>query len=168
MKLSPIPAAIILLAAQCVAETVVVVAAPRAAPKTSLSLPTRTSSLPLPTSLPRDANTNANTTTISAPPKEIMVISTAGQEAAAPRITPKPDFQPGDEAALSLRQKWHLTTYWSCATFAAGRVFCGWHEPVLPGGDEIAGASANGRGETRGDLKAWAVGALVLAIGAAL
>ncbi|KAJ5054106.1 uncharacterized protein L3040_000389 [Drepanopeziza brunnea f. sp. 'multigermtubi'] len=97
-----------------------------------------------------------------------MMISTAGREAAAPRMTPKPDFQPGDEAALSLRQKWHLTTYWSCATFAAGRVFCGWHEPVLPGGDEIAGA--NGRGETRGELKAWAVGALVLglAIGAAL
>lgn len=37
---------------------------------------------------------------------------------------------------------------------------------MLPGGDEIA--AARGRGEIRGELKAMAVGALVVAVGAAL
>ncbi len=41
-------------------------------------------------------------------------------------ITPGPEFKPGDEVELSLQQKWHLTTYWSCATFGKDRVFCGW------------------------------------------
>jgi len=41
-------------------------------------------------------------------------------------ITPKPDFKPGDELELSLKQKWHITTYWSCVTFGQDRVFCGW------------------------------------------
>jgi hypothetical protein len=32
-----------------------------------------------------------------------------------------------------------MTTYWSCVTIATD-VHCGWHEPVLAGGDEIARA----------------------------
>ncbi|KAH7399908.1 hypothetical protein BKA64DRAFT_468955 [Cadophora sp. MPI-SDFR-AT-0126] len=79
-------------------------------------------------------------------------------------ITPKPDFKPGDELELSLKQKWHITTYWSCVTFGQDRVFCGWHEPVRPGGDEIA--AANGRPDTR--AAALAAGALVLAFAVAL
>ncbi|PVH89228.1 hypothetical protein DL98DRAFT_647784 [Cadophora sp. DSE1049] len=79
-------------------------------------------------------------------------------------ITPKPDFKPGDELELSLKQKWHITTYWSCVTFGQDRVFCGWHEPVRPGGDEIA--AANGRLDTR--AAALAAGALVLAFAAVL
>lgn len=36
-----------------------------------------------------------------------------------------------------------MTTYWSCVTIET-QVHCGWHEPVLPGGDEIAGAERGG------------------------
>ncbi|KAK0102373.1 hypothetical protein ONS95_005995 [Cadophora gregata] len=80
------------------------------------------------------------------------------------RITPKPDFKPGDELELSLKQKWHITTYYSCVTFGQNRVFCGWHEPVRPGGDEIA--AANGRLDTT--AAALAAGALVFAFAVAL
>ncbi|KAH7351195.1 hypothetical protein BKA65DRAFT_550160 [Rhexocercosporidium sp. MPI-PUGE-AT-0058] len=79
-------------------------------------------------------------------------------------ITPKPDFKPGDELDLSLAQKWHITTFWSCATFGRDRVYCGWHEPVRPGGDEIA--AANPRLDTR--AAALAAGALALAFAAVL
>jgi hypothetical protein len=43
-------------------------------------------------------------------------------------------------------QKWHLTTYWSCVTYydVTTTTHCGWHEPVLPGGDEISGAPGKG------------------------
>lgn len=43
-------------------------------------------------------------------------------------------------------QKWHLTTYWSCVTDydITTTTHCGWHEPVLPGGDEISGAPRTG------------------------
>ncbi|TGO19101.1 hypothetical protein BTUL_0006g01380 [Botrytis tulipae] len=41
---------------------------------------------------------------------------------------------------IQLQEKHHLTTYWSCVTLQTF-VHCGWHEPVLAGGAEIAGAS---------------------------
>lgn len=45
-------------------------------------------------------------------------------------------------------QKWHLTTYWACVTYydETTTTHCGWHEPVLPGGDEISGALGFGDG----------------------
>lgn len=59
-----------------------------------------------------------------------------------PQITEAPEILNGD-MEQQLQEKYHMTTYWSCVTIAT-QVHCGWHEPVLPGGDEIAGA--NGRG----------------------
>jgi hypothetical protein len=41
--------------------------------------------------------------------------------------------------SMMLQEKYHMTTYWSCVTIVT-QVHCGWHEPVLPGGDEIAAA----------------------------
>jgi len=47
---------------------------------------------------------------------------------------------------VSVKQKWHLTTYTTCVTLGT-YVDCGVHEPVLPGGDEVAGAGrVGGRG----------------------
>jgi hypothetical protein len=40
---------------------------------------------------------------------------------------------------LTEQRKWHVETYWSCVTFPL-TTHCGWHEPVLPGGTEIAAA----------------------------
>ncbi|KAF7953106.1 hypothetical protein EAE96_006325 [Botrytis aclada] len=51
-----------------------------------------------------------------------------------PLITAAPS---GEE--IRLQEKYHLTTYWSCVTLQTF-VHCGWHEPILAGGTEIAGA----------------------------
>lgn len=48
---------------------------------------------------------------------------------------------------MQLQEKYHQTTYWSCVTIAT-QVHCGWHEPILPGGNEIP-AAAPGRGSGR-------------------
>lgn len=49
----------------------------------------------------------------------------------------------GIASTEELAQKWHVETFWSCVTFAI-TTHCGWHEPVRPGGDEIAGAGRVG------------------------
>ncbi|KAI6712607.1 hypothetical protein JHW43_004835 [Diplocarpon mali] len=136
-------------------------AVPRAALAASLSLPTSSpppSSTPASSSLLLLAPLLAPATT---PPRTPTPTARALDGAS---ITPRPSFEPGDEAQLvSLQQKWHLTTYWSCATFGSERVFCGWHEPVLPGGDEIAAASR------RADARVAAVVAVAaVLVGAAL
>ncbi|APA07564.1 predicted protein [Sclerotinia sclerotiorum 1980 UF-70] len=40
---------------------------------------------------------------------------------------------------VQLGEKYHQITYWSCVTRKT-YVHCGWHEPILAGGTEIAGA----------------------------
>ncbi|KAI9735417.1 MAG: hypothetical protein M1818_006423 [Claussenomyces sp. TS43310] len=72
-----------------------------------------------------------------------------------PHITPSPslDFDALDAdastaaaaAAPALQEKWHLTTFYTCVTLGTYS-HCGWHEPVLPGGDEVAAANARPRG----------------------
>ncbi|KAM0135122.1 hypothetical protein ACHAP3_005213 [Botrytis cinerea] len=52
-----------------------------------------------------------------------------------PSITAAPSAE-----EIQLQEKYHLTTYWSCVTLQTF-VHCGWHEPILAGGTEIAGAS---------------------------
>ncbi|KAG9248207.1 hypothetical protein BJ878DRAFT_402245, partial [Calycina marina] len=46
-----------------------------------------------------------------------------------------------DDLEVGMQQKWHVETYYSCVTRGSD-THCGWHEPVLPGGTEIAGARA--------------------------
>ncbi|PSS20598.1 hypothetical protein M430DRAFT_34827 [Amorphotheca resinae ATCC 22711] len=73
------------------------------------------------------------------------VLSTASASAspASSPTTPSPQVgtitAPPSLEDVNFQQKWHQTTYWSCVTIHT-QVHCGWHEPVLPGGDEIAGA----------------------------
>jgi hypothetical protein len=52
-----------------------------------------------------------------------------------------------------------MTTYWACQTWPL-TVHCGWHTPVLEGGDEIAAA---GRVDGRG-----VVGRALLGLGVAV
>ena len=62
-------------------------------------------------------------------------------------------------------QKWHLTTYWSCVTDydVTTATHCGWHEPVLPGGDEISGAPGQGC-EAGGRIMVILVAAVAVAL----
>lgn len=77
------------------------------------------------------------------------------------QITEPPN--PSD-LALGLQMKWHVTTYWSCVTLGT-YTHCGWHEPVVPGGDEIAAAPKLNRDIKRAGCVAGAaliVGALIV------
>jgi hypothetical protein len=38
-------------------------------------------------------------------------------------------------------EKWHEVTYWSCVTDPV-QTYCGWHQPVLPGGDDISAVAS--------------------------
>jgi hypothetical protein len=58
--------------------------------------------------------------------------------------------------------KWHVTTYWSCVTGAV-QTHCGWHEPVLPGGNDISAA-----GSGKAALGALGVVAAAIVVGALL
>ncbi|PMD23716.1 hypothetical protein NA56DRAFT_701117 [Hyaloscypha hepaticicola] len=73
-------------------------------------------------------------------------------------VTSPPEM--GSGSVVELQEKWHLTTYWSCNVFDRTVTMCGWHEPVLPGGTEIARAGHL-------NAKAAAIAAGVLAFGAA-
>lgn len=54
--------------------------------------------------------------------------------------------------SMQLQGKYHQTTYWSCVTIAT-QVHCGWHEPILSGGDEIpAAAPGSGYGSGIGKV----------------
>jgi len=88
-------------------------AAPRAIPTASLSLQTSATS---------DQLASCSSTTSVLTISRATTITSVDYAA----ITRGPDFKPGDEIELSLQQKWHLTTYWSCATLGKDRVFCGW------------------------------------------
>ncbi|TGO55757.1 hypothetical protein BCON_0087g00100 [Botryotinia convoluta] len=72
-----------------------------------------------------------------------------------PLITAAPSAE-----EIQLQEKYHLTTYWSCVTLQTF-VHCGWHEPVLAGGTEIAGASCGSC--NAGTVALMAAGALVVA-----
>lgn len=50
---------------------------------------------------------------------------------------------------MQLQEKYHQTTYWSCVTIAT-QVHCGWHEPILPGGNEIPAAAPAALGSGNG------------------
>jgi hypothetical protein len=66
-----------------------------------------------------------------------------------PTITPAPQLlldENGDIQQPTMKQKWHMTTYYTCLPRGA-TMNCGWHEPVLLGGDEIAAAPLMRRGE---------------------
>ena len=75
-----------------------------------------------------------------------------------PQITEPPEVLNGD-VNQQFQEKYHMTTYWSCVTIAT-QVHCGWHEPVLPGGDEIAAASGTKHGGLR-----WVMGLAVAVVG---
>jgi len=77
-------------------------------------------------------------------------------------ITLAPVLPEGGIAEMSQRiqEKWHLTTYWSCVTFGPNQVDCGLHEPVLPGGTEIAGV--RGRPDANARIAVVVAGALVV------
>ncbi|KAF7874273.1 hypothetical protein EAF04_002945 [Stromatinia cepivora] len=62
---------------------------------------------------------------------------------------------------MQLREKYHQTTYWSCVTLKT-YVHCGWHEPILAGGTEIAGAAC---GSCNGGRMALMAAAAVVAAG---
>ncbi|CAD6440331.1 fb107956-5df3-4973-ab06-60e4b95a763e [Sclerotinia trifoliorum] len=66
--------------------------------------------------------------------EKIQATRTIGMDEGVPVITAAPMI---DE--IQLQEKYHQTTYWSCVTRRT-YVHCGWHEPVLVGGTEIAGA----------------------------
>jgi hypothetical protein len=83
--------------------------------------------------------------------------SPTGTETGRAMVTSPPEL--GKGGSIQLQEKWHLTTYWSCDVFDRTVTMCGWHEPVLPGGDEIAGAGHL-------NVRAAAIAAGVLAIGA--
>ncbi|KAF5875067.1 uncharacterized protein Bfra_003521 [Botrytis fragariae] len=61
---------------------------------------------------------------------------------------------------IQLQEKYHQTTYWSCVTLQTF-VHCGWHEPILAGGTEIAGASCGSCNV--GKVALMAAGAVVVA-----
>ncbi|TGO30905.1 hypothetical protein BPAE_0003g01910 [Botrytis paeoniae] len=60
---------------------------------------------------------------------------------------------------IQLQEKYHLTTYWSRVTLQTF-VHCGWHEPILAGGTEIAGASCGSC--NAGRVALMAAGAVVV------
>jgi hypothetical protein len=111
---------------------------PRTAAST-LSLASSASSASYPTS---------PTSSFSTPPTAYVIALTGTPtDTEEPQITEAPEFSDAD-MSMMLQEKYHITTYWSCVTIGT-QVHCGWHEPVLPGGDEIAGASGrmgNGKG----------------------
>lgn len=49
------------------------------------------------------------------------------------------DFDAPDGHGVSAKRKYHQTTYYSCVAWPL-TTHCGYHEPILPGGDEISGA----------------------------
>ncbi|TGO42286.1 hypothetical protein BHYA_0010g00460 [Botrytis hyacinthi] len=77
---------------------------------------------------------------------------TSGED---PLITAAPSAE-----EIQLREKYHLTTYWSCVTLQTF-VHCGWHEPILEGGTEIAGASCGSC--NAGKVALMAAGAVMVA-----
>lgn len=92
------------------------------------------------------------------PTTQLIALTGTPTDTEEPQITEAPEILDGD-MSLMLQEKYHMTTYWSCVTIAT-QVHCGWHEPVLPGGDEIAGAPGRGTGNAR----VWAVMAAVVAV----
>ncbi|TGO48488.1 hypothetical protein BOTNAR_0473g00040 [Botryotinia narcissicola] len=72
-----------------------------------------------------------------------------------PLITAAPSAE-----EIQLQEKYHLTTYWSCVTLQTF-VHCGWHEPILAGGTEIAGASCGSC--NAGKVALMAAGAVMVA-----
>ncbi|KAF7914869.1 hypothetical protein EAE99_010423 [Botrytis elliptica] len=77
---------------------------------------------------------------------------TSGED---PLITAAPSAE-----EIRLQEKYHLTTYWSCVTLQTF-VHCGWHEPILAGGTEIAGASCGSC--NAGKVALMAAGAVMVA-----
>ncbi|CZR53316.1 uncharacterized protein PAC_03194 [Phialocephala subalpina] len=117
-------------------------ASPPQSLSTTLSSPTST----LPAS---SISTSLSLSTVTTPTKAGGNDAEAFLTAAKASVTPAPEvIIDGDGKILTvlgnggfeLQEKWHLTTFTSCHTFDATFIYCGVHEPVLPGGDEIAAA----------------------------
>ncbi|KUJ18059.1 uncharacterized protein LY89DRAFT_781157 [Mollisia scopiformis] len=88
---------------------------------------------------PSSKSTSISTATI--PTKVPADADEAFLTAAKSTVTPAPAvIIDADGKVQGVEEKWHLTTFTSCHTFDATFTYCGLHEPVLPGGDEIAGA----------------------------
>ena len=64
---------------------------------------------------------------------------------------------------MRLQEKYHQTTYWSCVTIQTD-VHCGWHEPILAGGDEIAAAPGVNARREEGRRVGILVGLMGLAV----
>jgi hypothetical protein len=88
--------------------------------------------------------------------------SDAASPATDPEVTITTFALPsGFTDVLEFQEKWYLTTFWSCVTDDV-QTHCGWHEPVLPGGDDsVAGAMP----EARPRLVVAGAGAVVAALG---
>ncbi|KAJ8062192.1 hypothetical protein OCU04_008746 [Sclerotinia nivalis] len=90
----------------------------------------------------------------------------SGGKTQASRTIEMNDFDPIITAAptteeIQLQEKYHQTTYWSCVTLKT-YVHCGWHEPILAGGTEIAGAEC---GSCNGGRMALMAAGMVVAVG---
>ena len=68
---------------------------------------------------------------------------------------------------MRLQEKYHQTTYWSCVTIQTD-VHCGWHEPILAGGSEIAAAPGVNARREEGRRVGVLVALVGLGLGAAL
>lgn len=55
-----------------------------------------------------------------------------------------------------------MTTFWSCNVWYGTSTHCGWHEPVLPGGTQVAAAPSLGA------RRAGVVAGAALVVGALL
>ena len=103
-----------------------------------------------PTSLSTISTTSSTISTISIPPLSSnptplpLFVPPKDLAPPNPAITPAPApvFDENGEIQIpTAHVKWHLTTYFTC--LPRGKTSnCGWHEPVLPGGTEIAAANS--------------------------
>ncbi|KAF4636413.1 hypothetical protein G7Y89_g1673 [Cudoniella acicularis] len=116
-------------------------------------------SSPSPTSLPTLSLATPTFSALLFPEESTGVVSILP-------IAPQPtapvslDDLNGDQVE-DLQGKWHLTTYYTCVTLGAN-TDCGWHEPVLPGGTDIAwGERLQGRAYLAGVVAAGVGGLLV-------
>jgi len=80
------------------------------------------------------------------------IVDTADPTITAPAVL--------SEGGAGVQEKYHMTTYWSCVTVAT-QVHCGWHEPVLAGGNEIAAGAEGLNGRGMGKVGVMGVAALV-------
>jgi hypothetical protein len=88
----------------------------------ALASPASSVGRPLPT--PTSTSINLTSTSLSTATISVNHIATTVEDALDPTITLGPNFD-GDVSSW-MKERWHLTTYWSCHTFDKTYVDCGW------------------------------------------